>query len=153
MKWKALLGLALGCGSAGCGGTNDVPGTTACSGAGGSAGVDLFAWPLPDGGRLTECVSCVRSECATSINTCANDEMCRRGLACVLASCGEVALQDYVGGEAIGRSESSTSSLSCVTACFEGNAGGMIELVSSVACVRDSCSASCSGTLDGSTGR
>src|SRR5437763_2099366 len=84
--------------------------------------IDLFdAFPIPDG-PVGTCIECVRDRCGADVNGCANDAMCRQGLACALATC--LATPADAGGP----------DTVCLLGCFMGNVGALLTATGALGC-------------------
>jgi hypothetical protein len=157
----ALIGVGLG--AAGCGGSESSSGTTSSSmdasvsdastGAGGSAGsngaggsgggatseagIDLDAFPIPDG-PIGVCAACIRDTCQQDLSTCASDPKCQMGVICSIQNCAQ-----YAG---MG-TEAGAAGLQCITQCF-GDLLTALNALSGLTCVTTKCDA-CTSLLDG----
>jgi hypothetical protein len=155
-----LLAAMIGAGLAtvGCGGsekaaatmsptTDASVGDDASSGAGGSAGaggavaseagIDLDAFPVPDG-PIGECAVCIRDMCQSDLSTCASDPKCQRGVICSIQNCAQYASSG---------SDAGAAGLLCITTCF-GSLATALNALSGLTCVTTKCDA-CSALLDG----
>lgn len=96
--------------------------------------------PIPDGGVIGECATCVRDKCGSQVNACINSPECRSGLACVATKC----LTGGGGGGGTGGFD-----LKCVNDCFKGDFKTASLAISTFTCVISGCGAKCGGFLGG----
>ena len=104
--------------------------------------IDFFdIFPIPDGGPIGACASCVASHCAKQVNACLNDPTCRTGLLCTVTKC--------VGG---GGGGPGGFDFACILGCFGGDFGKAAEAVAAFTCVISNCGSTCGGILGGGDG-
>jgi hypothetical protein len=102
--------------------------------------IDIWeVFPIPDGGPIGECASCVRDKCGDRVNACINDPACRAGLACTVTRC--------LGGGGPGGFD-----LACVAGCFGGDISKAGVAISTFTCVLGTCGSACGGLLGGGGG-
>jgi len=109
-----------------------------------AAGVDRFidiwdVFPIPEGGVIGECATCVRDNCGSQVNECINSPACRNGLACVATKC--------LGGGGSGGFD-----IACVTGCFGGDFKTAGLAITTFTCVTNKCGAKCGSLLGGLPG-
>jgi hypothetical protein len=94
--------------------------------------IDLFdAFPVPDG-PVGTCIGCVRDRCGAEVNRCANDALCRQGLACALATCVAMPADGGAGPDPV-----------CLLGCFMGNLAALASAGGAFGCISMNCAASC----------
>lgn len=95
--------------------------------------------PIPDGGPIGECATCVRDKCGSKVNECINSPACRTGLVCVMSRC-------LTGGGTGG------FDFACINDCFKGDLKTAGLAISTFTCVISNCGAKCGGFLGGLPG-
>jgi hypothetical protein len=96
-----------------------------------------FVGALPDG-SLRDCAVCIRDQCATLFTECFNDNACRQGVTCTIASCLPRSAAMGDGGIDLG----------CISTCFMGNLLAGASAYGGIMCVSTTCGATCSPAAD-----
>ncbi len=118
------------------------PPDTAKTDAGPDRFIDIWeVLPVPDGGPIGDCLSCVRDKCGKSVNDCINSPACRSGLACTITTCAGG------GGGPLGGLD-----IACVSKCFGGDFKAAGTAISTFSCLLGTCGSKCGGLLGGGLG-
>ena len=102
--------------------------------------------PLPEGGPLGECASCLQGQCGDKINACYNDSVCWSGVQCAVTSC------FTAGGGGSGGSGGGGVDMTCLIGCFGNNMTSMMTALQMFQCITGTCGDLCGLSGGGGSG-
>ncbi|MBN1608422.1 MAG: hypothetical protein JW940_17455 [Polyangiaceae bacterium] len=88
-------------------------------------GLPWDALPMPEGGLVSDCLTCVRDNCRDPIDRCVRDEACLVAAACVALGCPD------------------PNNSMCPRQCAERDLSATLESAMALACVLEQCQQSC----------